>query len=46
MTKKRESHRAESMLVKRYAGRHLYNTATLSYVTPDTLRAMSAKDSI
>ena len=40
MTEKRESHQAETMLVKRYAGRRLYNTATLRYATRGELRAM------
>jgi len=29
------------MLIKRYAGRRLYNTATLTYATPGELRAMA-----
>ena len=28
------------MLIKRYAGRRLYNTATLRYVSPDDLADM------
>jgi len=29
------------MLIKRYAGRRLYNLATLTYATPGELRAMT-----
>jgi polyhydroxyalkanoate synthesis regulator protein len=31
------------MPIKRYAGCRLYNTATLSYATPEELRAMAGK---
>jgi polyhydroxyalkanoate synthesis regulator protein len=31
------------MLIKRYAGRRLYNTTTLSYATPDALRALARR---
>ena len=31
---------ADPILIKRYAGRRLYNMATLTYVTPDELANM------
>jgi polyhydroxyalkanoate synthesis regulator protein len=41
MAQKRERAAAEPMLIKRYAGRRLYNTATLTYATPGELRAIA-----
>jgi polyhydroxyalkanoate synthesis regulator protein len=43
MIQKPESAAAEPMLIKRYAGRRLYNTATLTYATPGELRALAGK---
>jgi polyhydroxyalkanoate synthesis regulator protein len=43
MIRKHESRAAEPMLIKRYVGDRLYNTATLSYATPEQLRAISRK---
>jgi polyhydroxyalkanoate synthesis regulator protein len=43
MIQKPESRAAEPMLIKRYAGHRLYNTATLTYATPDDLRALARK---
>lgn len=43
MTQKRESGATAPMLIKRYAGCRLYNTATLSYATPEELSAMAGK---
>ena len=31
------------MLIKRYAGSRLYNTASLSYATPGELRALAGR---
>jgi polyhydroxyalkanoate synthesis regulator protein len=41
MARKRERMAAEPMLIKRYAGRRLYNTVTLTYATPADLRALA-----
>jgi polyhydroxyalkanoate synthesis regulator protein len=41
MTGERERVAAEPMLIKRYAGRRLYNTATLTYATLGELRAIA-----
>ena len=41
MAQKRERVAAEPMLIKRYAGRRLYNTATLTYATAGELRAIA-----
>jgi polyhydroxyalkanoate synthesis regulator protein len=35
------SHLREPVLIKRYAGRRLYNTATLTYASLDDLREMA-----
>ena len=35
-----ENVQADPILIKRYAGRRLYNTAALTYVTPDELANM------
>jgi polyhydroxyalkanoate synthesis regulator protein len=43
MIQKPESRAAAPVLVKRYAGHRLYNTATLTYATPDELRALAHK---
>jgi len=34
---------AEPMLIKRYAGRRLYNTVTLTYTAPGKLRALAGR---
>jgi polyhydroxyalkanoate synthesis regulator protein len=41
MPRKHQRVAAEPMLIKRYAGRRLYNTATLAYTTPAELRAIA-----
>jgi polyhydroxyalkanoate synthesis regulator protein len=43
MIRKREGDAAEPMLIKRYAGCRLYNTATLRYATPGELRALAGR---
>jgi polyhydroxyalkanoate synthesis regulator protein len=43
MAQRRERTEAEPMLIKRYAGRRLYNTVTLAYTTPGELRAIAGK---
>jgi polyhydroxyalkanoate synthesis repressor PhaR len=43
MVHEREGAAAGPMLIKRYPGRRLYNTATLSYATPEKLRAIARK---
>ena len=40
MIPKHPSPEVPPMLIKRYAGRRLYNTATLRYVSPDDLADM------
>ncbi len=43
MIRRFDSAAAEPMLIKRYAGCRLYNTATLSYTTPGELRALAGR---
>jgi polyhydroxyalkanoate synthesis regulator protein len=43
MMQKPERRAAEPMLIKRYADQRLYNTATLTYATPEELRALARK---
>jgi polyhydroxyalkanoate synthesis regulator protein len=43
VAQKHERIAAEPVLIKRYAGRRLYNTATLAYATPGELRAIADK---
>ncbi len=43
MIQKHESRAAEPMLIKRYVGDRLYNTATSSYATPEQLRTLARK---
>jgi polyhydroxyalkanoate synthesis repressor PhaR len=40
----KRSARADSILIKRYAGRRLYNTASLAYVSLDDLGNMITND--
>jgi polyhydroxyalkanoate synthesis regulator protein len=43
MIRKPESNAIAPMLIKRYAGCRLYNTATLSYATPGELRSLAGR---
>jgi polyhydroxyalkanoate synthesis regulator protein len=43
MIRRFESDAAEPMLIKRYAGCRLYNTATLTYATPGELCALAGR---
>jgi polyhydroxyalkanoate synthesis regulator protein len=43
MVQRHEGAAVGPMLIKRYGGCRLYNTKTLSYATPDQLRAMVHK---
>ena len=43
MIQKSQSDAAEPMLIKRYAGHRLYNTVTLTYATPEELRALARR---
>jgi polyhydroxyalkanoate synthesis regulator protein len=40
----KQSARADSILIKRYAGRRLYNTVSLTYVSLDDLANMILND--
>jgi polyhydroxyalkanoate synthesis regulator protein len=43
MIRKPEINAIAPMLIKRYAGCRLYNTASLSYATPEELRALAGR---